>query len=177
MTKKDEKYGSSKCTGPPSQVLNTCRSENESLSQKLSSQLLINHSLLCIPNLQTTWLPDRGGDFQRDFSMLRSQLFYKLSAALVAVTTFNNIFLCVCIEWKRFDFCLISTELDVGKKTELNHFRLYACNVGITSPLQMNSVQVASYLYGGNSELKIKTRALVEQARKGSWESYSTSDF
>lgn len=47
----------------------------------------------------------------------------------------------------------------------------------LPAPLQLNSVQVASYLRGGNSELKIKTRALVEQARKGSWESYGTSDF
>lgn len=43
----------------------------------------------------------------------------------------------------------------------------------LPAPLQLNSVQVASYLRGGNSELKTKTRALVEQAHKGSWESYA----
>lgn len=46
------------------------------------------------------------------------QLFYELSVVLVVMTTFNNILLCVCTEWKVLDFCLCLIGLDVRKKKE-----------------------------------------------------------
>lgn len=104
-------------------MLNTRRTENWSLSQELSLQFLIYHSLLCIPNLQTKLFPDCGVDFQSDFSMLRSQtVVLQTQCCTVAVTTFNNILLCVCTEWKVFDFCLFSIELDVGEKKGMKSF-------------------------------------------------------
>lgn len=70
--------------------------------------------------------------------MLRKkQLIYELSVAPVAVTTFNNILLCLCLcvstEWKVLDFCLFSIEQDVGKKKELDHFMLYASSMETSS--------------------------------------------
>lgn len=44
------------------------------------------------------------------------QLFYELSVVLVAMTTFNNILLCVCTEWKVLDFCLFLIGLMLGRK-------------------------------------------------------------
>lgn len=59
----------------------------------------------------------------------------------------------MCVLSGKCLICLFSRKPGVGKKKELNHFRLYACNIEINSHSSAESGTNGVGPNGGNSEL------------------------